>query len=298
MQRLAEQGVDRAALVELRGILQAVIGAAAAFHAVPAGELVDLEQIAVVEDQALRILVRDLFVGDLAVRLVGAGDYLNDRLERLRSPGLDVDQRITVLHAHGRHEAHEAVVAGLDEIRHAGLIADRGFADVAAQDHERGPGLTQAVDEGAPPGRLGGRARIGPGHAAQQATGRNADRRIGRHAGVVGDRGLADGVELGRLPGKTGDIGLEAQLAAQHRLREHAGIVDHRGDDRELALIVGKRQAVEIHHPCVEIGAVAAADEIQLRGAGIGDAVAEIFGIGEMLPIAVDLVILEQHLVG
>ena len=48
---LAEQRVDEAALIELRGILHAVIGAAAAFDAIPAGEFVDAEQVAVVEGQ-------------------------------------------------------------------------------------------------------------------------------------------------------------------------------------------------------------------------------------------------------
>ena len=55
---LAEQDVDVAAAVELGGVLDADVGAAAAFDAVPAGELVDLEQVAVVEDQALRVFVR------------------------------------------------------------------------------------------------------------------------------------------------------------------------------------------------------------------------------------------------
>ena len=58
---LAEQRVDEAAVVELRGVLDADVGAAAAFDAVPAGELVDLEQVGVVEHQALRV-----FVGQLA----------------------------------------------------------------------------------------------------------------------------------------------------------------------------------------------------------------------------------------
>ena len=43
---LPEQDVDEAAAIELRGVLDADVGAAAALDAVPAGELVDLEQIA------------------------------------------------------------------------------------------------------------------------------------------------------------------------------------------------------------------------------------------------------------
>ena len=57
---LAEQHVEEAALIELRGVLHADIDAAAAFDAVPAGELVDPEQVAVVEDEALRVFVRQL----------------------------------------------------------------------------------------------------------------------------------------------------------------------------------------------------------------------------------------------
>jgi hypothetical protein len=40
---LSEQDIDVARMIELGDILDADIGAAAAFHPVPAGELVDLE---------------------------------------------------------------------------------------------------------------------------------------------------------------------------------------------------------------------------------------------------------------
>jgi hypothetical protein len=52
------------------------IDAAAALDAVPAGELVDLEQIRVVEDQALRVLVGQRII----LRLVGPQDDLRDGL--------------------------------------------------------------------------------------------------------------------------------------------------------------------------------------------------------------------------
>ena len=109
---LAEQRVDEAAPVELRGVLHAVVGAAAAFDAVPAGELVDPEQIAVVEHQALRVLVRP--ASDLL--LVRPHDHLRDRLDRLRAPGLHVDERIAIFQADGRHGAHQIGVAGGDEV--------------------------------------------------------------------------------------------------------------------------------------------------------------------------------------
>ena len=57
---LPEHDIEEAAAIELRGVLHAGIRAAAAFDAIPAGELVDAEQVAVVEDQALRVLVRQL----------------------------------------------------------------------------------------------------------------------------------------------------------------------------------------------------------------------------------------------
>jgi hypothetical protein len=80
---LPEQRVDEARIVELRGVLNAGVQPRAAFDAVPAGELVHAEQIAVVEDQALRVFVRQL--ADL--RFVRPHDQLGDRLDRLRAPG-------------------------------------------------------------------------------------------------------------------------------------------------------------------------------------------------------------------
>ena len=57
---LSEQDVDEAGAIELGGVLHAGIEPRAAFDAIPAGEFVDAEQVAVVEDQALRVLVRQL----------------------------------------------------------------------------------------------------------------------------------------------------------------------------------------------------------------------------------------------
>ncbi len=79
---LSEQRIDGAGLIELRGILDAGIEARAALDAVPAREFVDVEQIAVVEDQALRVLVRQL----ADVGFVRPDDKLGDRFDRLRAP--------------------------------------------------------------------------------------------------------------------------------------------------------------------------------------------------------------------
>ena len=142
---LAEQHVDEAGAVELRGVLHADIRPAAAFGAVPAGELVDAEQIAVVEDQALRILVRQL-ADELLVR---AHDDLGDRLDRLRAPRLHVDEGIAVLDAGGRHGAHFGVLAGGEVVRDAGLVFTDERGGVAAQRQERREDLADRIGDAA-----------------------------------------------------------------------------------------------------------------------------------------------------
>src|SRR5712691_4354085 len=72
---LSEQDIDVAAAIELGGVLEADIRPAAAFRPVPTGELVDLEQVRIVEDEALRVLVGEQADGPL----VGAEDELGDR---------------------------------------------------------------------------------------------------------------------------------------------------------------------------------------------------------------------------
>ena len=186
---LAEQRVDEAALVELRGILHAVIGAAAALDAVPAGELVDAEQVAVVEDQALRVLVRPF--ADL--RFVRPRDHLRDRLDGLRAPGFHADERIAVFDADRRHGAHQVAVAGVDVVGHAGIGVDLHGGGVGAQRRERREHLAERVGEAAPPMRLRREAAVGAGNAAQQAVGRVLDRRVGGlRAGAAVERGLRD----------------------------------------------------------------------------------------------------------
>ena len=74
--------------------------------------LFDAEQVAVVEDQALRVFVRQL--ADL--RLVRPHDELRDRLDRLRAPRLHADERIAVFEADGRHDAADRAVAGRQEV--------------------------------------------------------------------------------------------------------------------------------------------------------------------------------------
>ena len=79
---LPEQRAHGTGLVELRRVLHAVVGPAAAFNAIPAGVLIDAEQIAVIKHQALRIFgwpTSDLL-------FVWPDDHLRDRFYRLRAP--------------------------------------------------------------------------------------------------------------------------------------------------------------------------------------------------------------------
>ena len=79
-----------------------------------------------------------ILVGKFAdIGLVRAQDELGDRLDRLRAPRFDVDQRIMVLDAGDRHDAGEFAVAGRDVVRDARLILDVHRSDVAAQLEER-----------------------------------------------------------------------------------------------------------------------------------------------------------------
>src|SRR5262249_49373066 len=79
---LTEQRIDGTGLVELRGVLQPIIRAAAAFDAVPAGEFVNPEEVSVVKHQALRVLGRP--ASDLL--LVWSDDHLRNWFYRLRTP--------------------------------------------------------------------------------------------------------------------------------------------------------------------------------------------------------------------
>src|SRR5205085_71800 len=104
--RLPKQSVDAARAVELRGVLHASIEPRSALDAVVTGELVDGEQVAVVEDEALRVFIRQLT--DCA--FVRPHNELGDRLDGLRTPRLHTDERIAVFETDGRHHAaHRAV---------------------------------------------------------------------------------------------------------------------------------------------------------------------------------------------
>src|SRR3974390_1306282 len=98
--------------MELRRVLHPVVGAATAFDAVPAREFVNAEQVAVVEHEALRILVLPLS----GLGLVRPRNDLRDWLYRLRAPGFDTDEGEPIFETDGGHATHEIGVAGFDEV--------------------------------------------------------------------------------------------------------------------------------------------------------------------------------------
>jgi len=143
------------------------------------------------------------------------------------------------------------------------------------------------------PMRLRGPARIIARNSAQQAV-------RGRLLGGVGgvdvaqpevQRVGADGIEACRGALEVGEVHGGAELATEHRLIEGVGIVDHRQHVRQRALHVGFRIAVVVDRPDVEIAAVAAPGEVELRHA-LGERVEQWIDRGRLqLP---DLVVLEE----
>ena len=108
------------------------------------------------------------------------------------------------------------------------------------------------------------------GDAAQQAIVGVLDRGVGRGQGAqaVGDRGLRDRVEIRGLAGEADQIIVKAKLPAEDRVLEDVVVVDHGVHDRELALDVGRREAVEVKRTRLKIAAVATTREVEL-GQGV-----------------------------
>src|SRR6185437_9654471 len=224
---------EGAAIVELRRVLNAIIGAAAAFDAIPAGELVDPKQIAGVEDEALRILVRPA----AGLRLVWARDDLGDWLDRLRAPGLHANERIAVFDTDRRHRASKFAVAGLDEVCDRRVVVDVERGSVRADRSERREHLSKRVREAASPLRLCGEAVVVAGNAAQHAVlARIRAAGIDR-ASLQSARGCRiDAVEISLVARQAGEIDLVAELAANDRMIEHIVVIDHRMDGRDMRL--------------------------------------------------------------
>jgi hypothetical protein len=74
--------------------------------------------------------------------LVRPEDKLADRLDRLRAPGLHVDERIAIFEAGDRHHASNVALAGIDEVGHARLVGDVHVGVVPAHADEGGIHLT------------------------------------------------------------------------------------------------------------------------------------------------------------
>ena len=175
-------------------VLNADVGAAAAFDAVPAGELVDLEQVGVVEDQALGILVRQL----ADAGLVRPHDDLRDRLDGLGAPGLDADERIAVFEADRRHGAELGAVAGRDIVGNAGNVGHRNRRGVRPQLYERREDLPEGIGDAALPLRLSGDAGVASRDATEQTVGGHFRGRVGgdERAEAIGVCRRRDRIEI------------------------------------------------------------------------------------------------------
>ena len=131
----------------------------------------------------------------------------------------------------------------------AGIVVDRNRRGVGAQFHERREDLSVGIGDAALPLRLAGDAVVGSRDAAQQAVGwvsSRPDRRWCRRTGVVRMRGGRDRIEVGVGAAQTRQVGLIAEFAAEHRLAEDVAVIDHRMDDRNLALRVGFGKSVVV----------------------------------------------------
>ena len=149
---LAKEGVEIARIVDLCRVLETGIHPATALDTVVSGEFVDREQIAVAEDDALRVFVREF--SDLG--FVRAQNELRDRFNGLRAPRLHIDERITILDPHIGHGAGDLAVAGIDVIGDARLILDIELCDVATDSGKRRDHHAAIRDKSAPPIHFGG----------------------------------------------------------------------------------------------------------------------------------------------
>src|SRR5262249_49969806 len=87
----------------------------------------------------------------------------------------------------------------------------------------------------------------------------------GLRAGAVIQRALCDGIKVGLAAAKVGEVQSVTKLATEDRTVEDVGIVEHRINDRNLALHVRFRKAEVINTADIEIAAVTSTGEIELR---------------------------------
>ena len=136
--------------------------------------------------------------------------------------------------------------------------------------------------------------RIGA-DAAQQAVVDGLDGRIDVEVAetVVGRRQIDRVVERS-IAAEAGQVAVQAELAAEHRLIERVVVVDQRMDHWNLALAVVAREAVEVHRADVEEAAVAASLQVDLGEHEVGCRGQQV----QALDALVEPVVLEVRAVG
>jgi hypothetical protein len=110
---------------------------------------------------------------------IGTNDDLRDRLDRRGAPRLNVDEGVAIFEADGWHYAQCVRITHRQVIRNARLVRDVGVDCIGANRGKWRPYLTGGVDEGSPPLRLSGEARVGAGYAPQKTLRWRASERIG-----------------------------------------------------------------------------------------------------------------------
>ena len=117
----------------------------------------------------------------------------------------------------------------------AGLVVDVERSDIAAQLEERRDHLAVVGDHGAAP--IGFGRKRASSLPVWRATGSCRDGGIG--VGLLQAPAAwafcVIGVEFGLLPAQARQVEFVAEFAAEHRLRQHVRIIEHRMDDRNLA---------------------------------------------------------------
>ena len=109
-------------------------------------------------------------------------------------------------------------------------------------------------------------ARVGAGHAAQQALRREsapADRRMRSVHRPLVLASVVIGSKAAVVARQAGEVRLVADLAAEDRAVDHVGVVDDRMNHRHLVLVAGEAQVID--RARVEEAAVADAGQIKLR---------------------------------
>ena len=229
--------------------------------------------------------------------LARPSDELGDRRDRLRPPGRRGRERKAVLEAGASHAAREGALVrpgkegGLARIgdrarAERARIGDRsGFIEfrrlaVEARKQGRLPDLPDGIDVAALPRDLSRRARVIAGDAVQHAFARkiSVDGRVSdlRLADVIEVIGGVEGLQAGRLERgvglvDVGDVGVDGQFASESVGAvggdiDHTVVVEDRRDgDRQRAIVVVHRRALEMIGAEVKVTLRALAAQIRRR---------------------------------